>query len=346
MKSNQSRLSRLLGILLMLRSKEWVSAQEIADRFVVSLRTVYRDIETLQKNDVSIRGVPGPDGGYRLATEAPFDVFKFADNDAWSLFLFGGAGPEIPDSFRSTLEGAQQRIQDIVRPEDAQLLKLIQQRVFFDTSDWYWKNESLTLIPGLREAITTQQVVSLTHRPRGSNEPTDSELEAYGLVWKSGEWYLVGKPPSGGEVTRIRVSRIIRYSLKKNTFSYPQNFNLAQWWTKDLESFGVGNVRTRLVVNADARSELLTLRTKNNSEIEEMAGGMVRLTLYVDHWNWLIPLVMSYGNSVYVEEPAELREAVVNALERTLLHYCESSTDYDSSFVNDDSRQRATKGRH
>jgi predicted DNA-binding transcriptional regulator YafY len=46
--ANRSRMGRLLGILLVLRSKEWVAAQELATRFRVSTRTIYRDVEVMQ----------------------------------------------------------------------------------------------------------------------------------------------------------------------------------------------------------------------------------------------------------------------------------------------------------
>ena len=46
-------------------------------------------------------------------------------------------------------------------------------------------------------------------------------------------------------------------------------------------------------------------------------GGLV-MRMYVDRWEWLVPLVTSYGADVRVEEPAELRQAIVAHLRKAL----------------------------
>lgn len=82
-----------------------------------------------------------------------------------------------------------------------------------------------------------------------------------------------------------------------------------------------GTAVTRPVVlhaRPNARDELLRLTLKSNSEVERTDDGGLVIRLYVDRWEWLIPLVTSYGGDVLIEEPAELRDAVVVHLRRAL----------------------------
>ena len=86
------------------------------------------------------------------------------------------------------------------------------------------------------------------------------------------------------------------------------------------------------------------MQTKASSLIELDDRG-VRLTLFVDRWEWLVPLILSYGTSILVEEPLELRRAVAEALEQTLALYRGSSLQTTEAFASGDSRRRATRGR-
>jgi predicted DNA-binding transcriptional regulator YafY len=340
----RSRIGRLLGILLVLRSKEWVLAQELAERFSVSLRTIYRDIETIQRQGIPVHGVPGPDGGYRLETEGPIDPLQFADEDAMSLYLFGAIGPQLPDTLQQGAQEAVSKLSGTLRPQDRKLLRMIRSRVYFDTTDWYWSDHGTGYLPQLREALVNERLLAIRYRQRGASHPELFDVAPYGLVWKGGEWYLVGRLEGRSSVERIRVSRMKSVGVLKRGFTSQPSFNLKKWWTDEIERYGKGPIRVRLIATRDARTELLTLQTKDSSTIEER-NGLTILTLYVDRWNWLIPLVLSYGESVVVEEPNALREAVVKVMENTLRRYRTGTTSVDDRFVGDDSRRRATRGR-
>lgn len=341
---NNARIGRMLGILLVLRSKEWVLAQELADRFGVSLRTIYRDIEAIQKEGIPIHGVPGPDGGYRLETEGPIDPMQFADDDAMRLYLLGAIGSQFPDAMQQRAQAAITKMNETLRPEDSKLLNLIRSRVYFDMTDWYWRDMSTGHLPTLREALAQERVVAISFRRRGESAPERIHIASYGLAWKGGEWYVVGMSDESGAVERFRVSRIDMVEILDSKFHYPTEFDLKEWWVTELEHFGKGNVCVRLVATPDARAELLTLKTKDSSVVEDR-NGLTVLTLYVDSWKWLLPLILSYGNSIIVEEPAELRDAVVKSMLEALRQYGTGTANADNRFTSDDSRRRATRGR-
>lgn len=339
-----SKITRLLGTLLLLRSKEWVSSRDLAQRFDVSLRTVYRDIEMLQKHGIPIQGVPGPEGGYRLETEGPLDPLLFSNDQALSLYLLGAGGSSLPDSIEQRAEKVIGRLEDVIRPEDASLLRRASARIFFDTSDWYWRDEASGWIPLLRQAVFEEQEVFLDYKHRGSDDVEAIHVAPYGLVWKGGEWYLVGKTAERESIERFRVSRITKAALNGSPFSYPRKFDLQKWWTNELERFGKGEIRVRLVVQNEARAEILRLATKDNSDITHQ-DDVTYVTLYVDRWDWLVPLILSYAGSVYVEEPRQLRQSVIDSLIKGLRWYTNEPASRNKKFVNDDSRLRATRGR-
>jgi len=325
-----------------LRSREWVSANSLAQRFEVAVRTIYRDIEELIAAGVPIESVSGPEGGYRLASDQPLAPLTLDADEAMKLYVVslldrrrdGEPNNDVPE-----LGSAYSR----------EALKRLSQRIYFDTADWYWKDEGSGHLPAVRYALLTGTALKLTTRVKGKAEPAVTIVKPYGIVWKAGEWHLVAAPIDQPP-TRYRLNLVDHLALTDLRFSYPDDeFHLQSWWASVMEANGKGETRVVLRAQPAARDELLRLTLKSNSEVEHTPDGGLVIRLYVDRWGWLIPLVSSYGGDVLIEEPAELRDAVVAHLRRALDAY-DGAANVDlmpaaAGFRNDDSRVRSTRGR-
>ncbi len=109
------RADRLLGILLTLDDKKKVTAQALADRFEVSVRTIYRDIDALS-GDFPVRAGAGPDGGYSLMPGYRLPPLPFSKKDVLALTLMGSVagqklglieGEDFKNAFRKLFEKNQ-----------------------------------------------------------------------------------------------------------------------------------------------------------------------------------------------------------------------------------------------
>lgn len=80
-----NRIDRLSAILIQLQSKKIVRAQEIADRFEISLRTVYRDIRALEEAGVPIGAEAGI--GYFLMEGYNLPPVRFSKEEAGSILM-------------------------------------------------------------------------------------------------------------------------------------------------------------------------------------------------------------------------------------------------------------------
>lgn len=337
------RHARQVGIVHVLRSREWLSATSLAQRFKVAVRTIYRDIEELIEAGVPIQSVSGPEGGYRLASDQPLAPLTLDSDEALKLYVV------------SLLDRRQSNEPDTDVPEigkaySREALKRLSQRIYFDTADWYWKDEGSGHLPTVRYALLTGTALKLTMRVKGRTEPAATIVKPYGIAWKAGEWHLVAAPIDEPP-TRYRLNLVDHLALTDLRFSYPKGdeFHLQAWWTAEMEAYGQGDIRVVLRVEPAARDELLRLTLKSTSEVEHTDDGGLVIRLYVDRWQWLIPLVTSYGGNVLVEEPGELRDAIVGHLRRALDAYENAAKlDFDTAipgFRNDDSRLRSTRGR-
>ncbi len=88
-----------------------------------------------------------------------------------------------------------------------------------------------------------------------------------------------------------------------------------------MERFGKGDVKVVFAADKTAAREMRRLNLKEESEVEEFADGGLRISLYVDEWRWLVPLLAAFGPSVVVESPDELRSAMVANFQRSLEQY-------------------------
>lgn len=341
-----AKLRRLLSILLLLREREWVSARELADRFQVAERTVYRDVDALQRHGVPITSMRGREGGYYLEAESPVSSLDalgtLGSSDAVLILALRAAVHSTTDA--TGREGLSGLFTDLDRKEVDQISKF-GARIHFDTREWYWTDPSEVLVPMLRRAVLEEERLRIRFRNRTSREVDTVSVEPYGIVWKGGTWYLVARNTIEGEVYRYRASRLLDVEREGGKFAYPENFVLRDWWEAELEGFGKGKIPVRLLAGAGAREELLQLARKEETEFQD-ADGRLRVTLHVDRWEWLIPLLLSFGGSIVVEQPAALRSAVARAYREGIRAQEDGVPRREPGpGVQGDVRVRATRGR-
>jgi predicted DNA-binding transcriptional regulator YafY len=332
--------ARQLGIVHMLRSRTNVPASELADRFGVTERTIYRDITTLTAHGIPIRAQPGKVGGYRLSPDTALDPLTIDSDHALRLYVLGFLDPDATATEdRARAVGISDTVQEVIRR--------LARRIHFDTADWYWRDEGSGHLPILRTAMLAATAVEATWRTKTGSQET-ALLKPYGVVWKAGEWHMVAARATGSPA-RYRLNLVDRLVPTDLTFAYTESFSVRDWWAQAMEDYGKGDLCVSLNVTAAARDEMLRLSLKSTSQVHEHDDGSLTIVLFVDRWEWLIPLVSSYGPDVVVTEPEELRTAIAGQLRRTLAVYDTAAAPGPAppdGLPDDDSRLRSTHGRH
>ncbi|WP_194832197.1 YafY family protein [Nocardia sp. XZ_19_369] len=307
------RASRLLSIVLLLQARERMTAEQLARELEVSVRTIYRDVESLSLAGIPLYGEAGHDGGYRLVDGYRTRLTGLTADEAEALFLAGLPGPAADLGLGAVQATAQLKLKAALPDELREGVGRIQERFHLDASDWYADPDSTTQLAAVVEATWSRRHIRMRYRRWAQPREVERVVAPYGLVLKSGRWYLVAE--SGG-IRTYRVSQILRIQLLDNAFEPPAEFDLAASWSAYLADFDArryrGEARIRLSERALERLphllEPALARVARNTAEPPDRDGRIIVTMPMETIEHTAGLLLRLGAEAEVLAPAELRD--------------------------------------
>ncbi|GLW20953.1 WYL domain-containing protein [Microbispora triticiradicis] len=312
------RASRLLSLLLLLQTRDRVTAAELAEELEVSVRTVYRDVEALSAAGVPVYADRGPLGGYRLLDGYRTRLNGLTAEEASSLFLAGLPGPAAELGLGEFAAAAELKLLAALPPGPRSHAARMRERFHLDVPGWYRSADEAPFLTEVAEAVWEERVLRTRYRRWGPAE-VERLLHPYGLVLKGGSWYLAAA--CSGTVRTYRVSRIIEAEVLGERFERPPDFDLAEFWRDFAEEFAARMYTAEAVVRLAPGGEDLFRYTLGGDVVDKALanghaepGGWTRLTVPIEsltHARWLL---LRLGTLVEVLEPAELRALMAEAV--------------------------------
>ncbi|MDT7611642.1 MAG: hypothetical protein QOG96_6145 [Pseudonocardiales bacterium] len=317
------RASRLLSLLLLLQNRGRMTAPALAAELEVSVRTVYRDVESLGAAGVPIYADRGPAGGYQLLDGYRTRLTGLTSDEADSLFLAGVPGPAAELGLGGALAAAQLKLTAALPAELRDRASRVGERFHLDAPGWFRDAEDTPFLSDLATALWRDQRIAVRYRRWGHDE-VDRLLDPLGLVLKAGVWYLVAGGPTGAPRT-YRVSRVLSLRTSPGRTHRPPDFSLAEFWRTRSAELRAALWRAEATVRLSPRGlELvpvllgqLEARAVAESAGEPAGDGWVTATLPIESTRHAESVLLRLGADVEVLAPPELRErlaAVARAL--------------------------------
>ncbi|MFF8643501.1 helix-turn-helix transcriptional regulator [Streptomyces sp. NPDC015345] len=227
--------SRLLSVLLLLQARGRMSARAIADELHVSVRTAYRDVARLQAAGVPVYAEPGRGGGYQLLDGYRTRLTGMSEGEARALFFAGLPGPAADLGIAAEVIAVRLKLLAALpaglREEAARIAAVLH----LDAPGWYRDPERTPHLPLLVEALLTGRAVDVRYRRWRAPQEVDRRLRPYGLVLKSGTWYLVAAGEKGPAT--YRVAHVLDAALTDELSDRPPGFDLGAYWASYLDDF-------------------------------------------------------------------------------------------------------------
>ncbi len=292
------RLERMLGILMTLLNVDRTTAQDLADKYEVSVRTIYRDVESLSAAGFPVFMQPGKGGGIGILPSYTLPRSLLTQKEQGFLLQL------LRDFSGQSDEAAQ---------IEAKLSALFQKG---DAPEWLhvdirsWQGgEEDTRFDTCKRAIQSGQLLHFAYRD-GRNAYSVRVVEPMTLVFRSGNWYLFAFCLQRGEYRLFRLSRMNHECALPGSFS--RRDMRFQDWVAQTPKTPVQPIE--LLFSPAAESRVLDVFAA--SEIRSLASG----DLFVRcHWPcdaWAVQALLSFGDSVTVFSPAHLRHALAESGER------------------------------
>lgn len=309
-----NRTDRLVSMVMYLQGRRVVRAEEMAEHFEVSLRTIYRDIAALGESGVPIQGEPGV--GYSILRTYHLPPVMLTAEEGSALFMGAELAKQFSDgSLRGPLEAGVLKLRAVL-PRDRQdhIDHLNRKTVIFgraycrhaETLDREW------LLP-LQEAAARRRVVSMAYRGRMQEADTRRAVEPLGVVFYAGLWYLVAWCRLRDKLRHFRLDRIQTIKVEDETFGPRADFDL----NDHVQNFAVSEQMFTMKVRFADRWIERARRDFSVSVTEErkVAGG-VEITLNAHSLEWVAAWIVSFGGEAEALEPESLRKLVRDLAER------------------------------
>jgi len=205
-----------------------MTAQAIADELEVSVRTIYRDVESLGAAGVPIYADRGPTGGYQLLDGYRTRLTGMTSDEAGSLYLAAMPGPAAELGLGSVLAAAQLKLRAALPGELAERADRVRERFYLDAPGWFRADEPTPYLSTVADAVWSGRQLEVRYRRWKAPREVTRTLDPLGVVLKAGRWYLVAG--FGGRTTSYRVTNILSASLLATPVVRPDGFDLAEFW--------------------------------------------------------------------------------------------------------------------
>jgi predicted DNA-binding transcriptional regulator YafY len=319
------RSDRLLALLLLLQTRAHWSAPELARRLEVSVRTIYRDVESLSSAGVPVYTERGRNGGIAILPDFRTDVTGMTAEEAKALFVTLdsaahdqlGVGPELRSALRKVFAALPSAHRSAA--------EAMAEKLYIDQSGWSGASTGSPHLDELQRAVFEQRRIALVYELRDSDAPMRAEVDPYGLVSKSGAWYLVAD--LAGRPRMFRADRLRDVELLAEPARLRPNIILRDLWDELLAQFEQRRTRLEVVVRLDRDDLGLFLRLHGNSVVGSVSredpplatdgSGRVELTVRMQSVKACRAL-LRFGASLEVVSPPEVREYMDSLVEELI----------------------------
>ncbi|MEH0985106.1 helix-turn-helix transcriptional regulator [Micromonospora sp. CPCC 205556] len=310
------RASRLVSLLLLLQNRGRLTARELADALEVSVRTVYRDVESLGAAGVPVYADRGPAGGYRLLDGYRTRLTGMTAGEAEALVLAGMPGPAAELGLGSVLAAAELKLRAALPTELADRGDRVRQRFHLDAPGWFRDPEPVPHLTALADAVWEDRLVRVRYLRWQRPREVTRVLAPLGVVLKAGRWYLAAR--AGDQLRTYRVGAVQQVTVLDERFDRPADFDLAAFWADWTDRYerGVYRDEARIRVTAAALEFMAYVfppamsRAAREAAGEPDAQGWRHTTLPIESVRHGHTELLKLGAQVEVLAPAELREMV------------------------------------
>lgn len=300
------KINRLIEITVLLLNRESITAKELAERFQVSTRTIYRDIEVLSASGIPVYMSKGNGGGISLLDEYSINKTILSNKDKESLVIA-----------LNTLHATRYPEVNLVLEKMGAIFnnEFMEDWIHVDFSRWGSNPNEEDRFLKIRMAILKRKVINFQYINSLADKSIRS-VEPMKLIFKGQAWYLYGYCRLKQEFRTFRISRIKRLSVTEENFERREIKNTYNYKYKEI----IKNV-TKFKLRFKGQALYRIFDDFDENMIFDNHDGTYDVNVSFQEDEWVYGYILSFGNYVEVIEPVHVRDIIINKMKEAINQY-------------------------
>ena len=300
------QISRLFQILYILLEKGTVTANQLAERFEVSVRTIYRDVEALSQAGIPIYASQGKGGGISLSDRFVLNKSLLSELEQEEILL----------GLQSMSVVSYPEFDDVLSKLSSLFMKSNINWIEVDFSTWGDEEEQKEIFSLLKNAILQQKIIAFSYFGV-SGDKSDRIAVPMKLLFKDKAWYLKGYCL---DRKALRTFKITRMSNVHVTGNYP-DYHILQHKLSVPADKPSAALKVQLKLKISAAGAYRVYDDFGKNEITKDQDGSYIVTTSLPAGEWILDFLFSFGPLLEVIEPPDIRMKMVSGIQKMAEKY-------------------------
>lgn len=212
------RFDRTLAILILLQSRKLVKAAQLSERFGVSLRTIYRDIRSLEAAGVPVIGEAGV--GYSILESYRLPPVMFTREEAVSFVAAEKLMQKFMDAgLGRNFESAMSKVKAVLKVREKDWIAALENKVWLTPGPELFHKDVSNALSVLFESMAARQQVLLKYKSFNAASESIRYIEPVGVFHENSHWYLYAFCHLRQTYRQFRTDRILGIQVTDKPFS-------------------------------------------------------------------------------------------------------------------------------
>jgi predicted DNA-binding transcriptional regulator YafY len=299
-----NRIDRVSAILIHLQTKKFVTAEEIAKRFEISKRTIYRDLKALEEAGVPLGAEPGK--GYYLVDGYHLPPVMFTHEEASAMLTAEKMVEKLTDrSVAEHFQSAMMKIRSVLPEKEKQYISDLNSNieVLYNLKTEHPNN----YMSDIQSALAHKNTLTIDYKSLYKNEQTIGRvIEPAGICFYSLSWHLIGYCRMRGEYRDFRVDRITRLVVNQETFVPRRSLSLKEYFYELSQAAELNEVVIcfdKLIAN-----QLQAVKYYYGFVDEKQTDKCTEMTFFSNDLHYFARWLLMFADVVEVKSPPALQE--------------------------------------
>lgn len=293
--------NRLFRILYYILEKEKVTANELADKFEVSVRTIYRDIDSISSVGVPIFTTQGKGGGIKIDNEYILNKSLFDTNEKEEIIAALQGLEKTNKSYKSELIT---KLSALFKIKNSNWIEI-------DFTSWGSNNTYQDLFNALKTVIINKNIISFSYNS-SKGEKINRKVKPIRLLFKEQDWYLYAFCLLRNDFRYFKLSRV--KDLELLAINYEDNFeNIVL--KREIKYENTVNIKLKF-----NKSVAFRVYDEFKAIVEDKKGNLY-VEMKIPNNYKLYNYIFSFGANVEILEPKEIRNQLKNMINKIAKKY-------------------------